>query len=81
MLKRLSVVAAVFFLLAVAFMNLGFAGTLYDAEKAINNAKQTYSDYYMDYSGYVPGQDKGLHYVTLPSLSRRPTKTDTATAF
>ncbi|OPX85777.1 MAG: hypothetical protein A4E53_03372 [Pelotomaculum sp. PtaB.Bin104] len=72
MLKRLSVVTAVFFLLT-AFISQALAGIPFDAITAINDAKQSYSDYYKDWSPYVPEnapeKDSGLHYVTDSGLS------------
>jgi|GEM_PF-2223938 len=71
MFKRLSVIAAVFFLLA-AFINPVFAGKLYDEKIAIDDALQNYDGYYKPFSQEVPGQDQSLHYITDTSLSKIP---------
>ncbi|MBP7330893.1 MAG: hypothetical protein KBA08_01035 [Firmicutes bacterium] len=63
MLKRLSVIAAVFFLLTVAFLTPALAGTPYDSAKAINDAKENY--------GYSATNESGdpINYVTSTGLS------------
>lgn len=71
MFKRLSVIAAVFFLLT-AFVSPALAGTLYDETKAIDDALQNYGGYYKPFSSHVPGQDQSLHYITDSSLSKIP---------
>ena len=67
MIKRLSAIAAVFFLLA--FLSPVFAGTPFDSKTAINDAKQNNSDYYNDWSPNVPKNDRGLYYITKSGLS------------
>ncbi|HOV80911.1 MAG TPA: Ig-like domain-containing protein [Bacillota bacterium] len=67
MLKRLSVITAVFFLLA-AFAGTAFSGTLFDSEIAINDALQNCGGYYQ---GIYNFNGDPIHYVTLPSLSAK----------
>ncbi|MCL6478853.1 MAG: hypothetical protein K6T65_10595 [Peptococcaceae bacterium] len=64
MLKRLSVVTAVFFLLA-AFLTPAFAGT-YDANAAINDALENCSSYYQDRHNF---NGDTIRYVTSTGLS------------
>ncbi|BAF58351.1 hypothetical membrane protein [Pelotomaculum thermopropionicum SI] len=62
MLKRLFAVAAVFFLLIAALP--AFAGQLFDAQTAINDALDN-SDYYLD----VSKNGHPINYVSIPILS------------
>ncbi len=68
MIKRLPIIAAVFFLLTV-FINPALAGTPYNETAAIEDALQNYNGYYKPFSQEVPGQDQGLHYITTTGLS------------
>lgn len=63
MLKRLSVIAAVFFLLT-ALINPALAGTIYDEAKAIDDVKANYG-----YSDVSKSGDP-IHYITDTSLGK-----------
>lgn len=67
MFKRLSVIAAVFFLLTVAFLNPALAKT-YDATKAIDDAETNFGSYY-DKSGKNNNGD-ALYYVSILGLKK-----------
>lgn len=65
MLKRLSVIAAVFFLLT-ALVNSALAGVPYDEKKAIEDALQNYSGYYQSKYNFT---GEAINYVTDTGLS------------
>ncbi len=65
MFKRLSLIAAVFFLMT-AFINPAFAGTPYDSTKAIKDAVQNYSSYYQ---GEYNFNGDAIRYITSTGVS------------
>jgi len=69
MFKRLSVIAAVFFLLTASLMNPALAGKLYDEKIAIDDALQNYSGYYQNKYNF---NGDPIHYITDTSLSKIP---------